>query len=161
MPAIKDREVLISLIQKMYWVESEMEQMNTWEARIEMMDENLEALEVLSHDSDRHGSIVEKWLKKANLEVPETTPKGLPKHIFNFDGLSAPEIFNQIVKYEILAMNAYKDMKNADPDVINVLFENENDRKEFLEDLEQLIKDEEKHTSICKKQIGGFMKVNF
>ncbi|MBN2110695.1 MAG: hypothetical protein JW705_06365 [Methanosarcinaceae archaeon] len=161
MPAIENKEVLISLMQKMYWIEAEMEQMNTWEARIEMMDENLEALEILSHDSERHGSIVEKWLRKANIEVPETIPKGLPKHIFDFEGLSSPEIFSRIIKYEILAMNAYKDMLNTDPGIIRALFGNENDRKEFLQDLEQLIKDEEKHTNICKKQIGGYLKIKY
>jgi len=60
MPVIKDKKILASLLQRMYWIESEMEQLGTWEARIEMMEENLEALEVLSHDSDLHGSIVEK-----------------------------------------------------------------------------------------------------
>ncbi|TGC10738.1 hypothetical protein CUN85_04540 [Methanolobus halotolerans] len=145
----------------MYWVEMEMEQMGTWEGRLEMMDENLEALEILSHDSDKHGSIVEKWLRKAAIAIPEDTPKGLPKHIFDFEGLTSQEIFSKIVKYEILAMNAYKDMKNADSDVIITLFEDENDRTEFLEDLGQLIKDEEKHTSICNKQIGGYMKIKY
>ena len=161
MPTIDNKEVLVSLMQKMYWLELQMEQMNTWEARIEMMDENLEALEILSHDSDRHGSIVEKWLTKANIQIPMDTPKGLPRHIFDFEELSSPEIFSKIIKYEILALNAYKDMKNADPDIIKALFEKEDDLEEFFEDLEQLIKDEEKHASICKKQIGGFLKVKY
>jgi hypothetical protein len=161
LPAIKDKEVLIALMQKMYWLELQMEQMGTWEGRLEMMDDNLEALEILSHDSDRHGSIVEKWLKKASIQIPESTPKGLPNHILNFEGLSSPEMFSMIVKYEILALNAYKDMKNADPDVIKALFEKEDDLEEFFEDLEQLIRDEEKHASICKKQIGGYMKVKY
>lgn len=161
MPTIKDKEVLISLMQKMYWLELEMEQMGTWEGRLEMMDENLEALEILSHDSDKHGSIVKRWLTNANIEIPEEAPKGLPRHIFDFEGLSSPEIFSRIIKYEVLAMNAYKDMKNTEPGIIEALFENENDRMEFLEDLEQLIKDEEKHANICKKQIGGYLKVKY
>jgi hypothetical protein len=43
MPVIKEKKALVSLLQRMYWIESEMEQLGTWEARIEMMDENLEA----------------------------------------------------------------------------------------------------------------------
>lgn len=161
MPAIKDKKILASLMQRMYWLESEMEQLGTWEARIEMMDENLEALEILSHDSDLHGSIVEKWLIKANIEVPKTIPKGLPNHIFDFDGLSAPEMFSSIKKYEILALNAYKDMMNADAAVIEELLPDVNDRAEFTKDLEGLIRDEEKHANICKKQVQGFAKVMY
>jgi hypothetical protein len=161
MPVIKEKKVLVSLLQRMYWIESEMEQLGTWEARIEMMDENLEALEVLSHDSDLHGSIVEKWLKKANLEVPQTVPKGLPAHIFDFDGLSAPEMFGSIQKYEILAMNAYKDIRNAEAAVVEELLPDQKDRTEFMQDMDRLIKDEEKHTNICKKQTQGFAKVMY
>jgi hypothetical protein len=161
MPVIKDKKVLASLLQRMFWIESEMEQLGTWEARIEMMEENLEALEVLSHDSDLHGSIVEKWLKKANLEVPQTAPKGLPTHIFDFDGLSAPEMFGSIQKYEILAMNAYKDIRNAEAAVVEELLPDQKDRAEFMQDMERLIKDEEKHTNICKKQTQGFAKVMY
>jgi hypothetical protein len=161
MPVIKEKKVLVSLLQRMYWIESEMEQLGTWEARIEMMDENLEALEVLSHDSDLHGSIVEKWLRKANLEVPQTVPKGLPTHIFDFDGLSAPEMFGSIQKYEILAMNAYKDIRNAETAVVEELLPDQKDRTEFMQDMDRLIKDEEKHTNICKKQTQGFAKVMY
>jgi hypothetical protein len=161
MPVIKEKKVLVSLLQRMYWIESEMEQLGTWEARIEMMDENLEALEILSHDSDLHGSIVEKWLVKANIEIPKTVPKGLPTHVFNFEGLSAPEMFISIRKYEVLAMNAYKDMMNAESSVIEELLPDPIDRREFINDLQKLIRDEEKHASICNKQALGFAKVMY
>ncbi|MCQ6962912.1 hypothetical protein [Methanolobus chelungpuianus] len=52
-----------------------MEQLDTREGRIELMDENLEALEILSHDSDFHGSLMEKWLIRANMEVSMNIPK--------------------------------------------------------------------------------------
>ncbi|AFV24819.1 hypothetical protein Mpsy_2616 [Methanolobus psychrophilus R15] len=161
MPIIKDKKILVSLLQRMFWIESEMEQLGTWKARIEMMEENLEALELLSHDSDIHGSIVEKWLKKANLEVPQTVPNGLPPHIFDFDGLSAPEMFGNIQKYEILAMNAYKDIRNTEAAVVEELLPDQEDRTEFMQDMDRLIKDEEKHTNICKKQTQGFAKVMY
>lgn len=161
MPVIKDKKILAALMQRMYWLEAEMEQLGTWEARIEMMEENLEALEILSHDSDLHGSIMEKWLIRANIEVPVSMPKGLPKHIFEFEGLSAPEIFRSIDKYEVLAMNAYKDMMNADTDIIKELLPGQTDREEFIKDLERLIRDEEKHSNICKNQVKGFAKVMY
>lgn len=158
---IKDKVTLEKMLQRMYWIEAEMEQLGTWEARIEMMDENVAALETLSHDSDRHGDIMKKWLVKSEISVPEEAPHGLPKHIFDFDGVSSHEMFKTIMKYEILAMNAYKDMKNTNPEVLNEVFPDENDVKEFLADMEQLIKDEEMHAGICKKQVGGYTTVMY
>jgi hypothetical protein len=161
LPVIKDKVTLEKMLQRMYWIEAEMEQLGTWEARIEMMDENVAALETLSHDSDRHGDIMKKWLVKGNIAVPDEAPHGLPKHIFDFDGVSSHEMFKTIMKYEILAMNAYKDMKNTNPEVLNEVFPDENDVKEFLDDMEQLIKDEEMHAGICKKQVGGYTTVMY
>jgi hypothetical protein len=161
LPAIKDKITLEKLLQRMYWIESEMEQLGTWEARIEMMDDNIAALEVLSHDSDMHGDIIKKWLTKGNITVPETAPPGLPKHIFDFEGMSGNEMFEKIMKYEILAKNAYTDMKNTNPDIIKEFFPDEDDQIEFLQDMGQLIKDEEKHANICKDRVGGFAKIMY
>lgn len=143
----------------MYWIEAEMEQLGTWGARIELMEDNVAALETLSHDSDQHGDIIKKWLIKANVSIPEEAPHGLPKNIFDFDGMSSPEIFRSIMKYEILAMNVYKDISNARSEIIKDLLPHNNEADEFLNDIEQLIKDEEMHAGICKNQIGGFTKV--
>ncbi|WP_340818876.1 hypothetical protein [Methanolobus sp. WCC4] len=161
LPVIKDRTTLEKLLQRMYWIEAEMEQLGTWEARIELMDEDVSALETLSHDSDQHGDIIKKWLIKANINIPEEAPHGLPKHIFDFDGMAGPDMFRTIMKYEILAMNVYKDIKKAKPEVIKEILPDENDADEFLNDMEQLIKDEEMHADICKKQTGGFAKVMY
>ncbi|WP_245747893.1 hypothetical protein [Methanolobus profundi] len=158
---IKDKISLEKLLQRMYWIEAEMEQLGTWEARIEMMEDNVAALETLSHDSDQHGEIIKKWLIKGNINIPTEAPPGLPKHIFDFDGLASPEMFRIIMKYEILAMNVYKDMSNTDPEIIKELLPEENDASDFLSDMEQLIKDESMHAGICKKQIGGFTKVMY
>ncbi|MDK2830656.1 MAG: hypothetical protein PWQ75_408 [Methanolobus sp.] len=161
LPAINDKVTLEKMLQRMYWIEAEMEQLGTWEARIEMMDENVAALETLSHDSDRHGEIMKKWLIKGNIPIPEETPHGLPKHVFDFGGCSTQEMFKTIMKYEILAMNAYKDMKNTNPDVLNQVFSTEDDVNEFLTDIEQLIKDEEMHAGICEKQVGGYTTIMY
>ena len=77
MVTIKDRSVLVALLRRMYWIEAEMEQLGTWEARIQFMGENIEALEQLSHDSDRHWNILQKWLLMANIPIPVTAPPGL------------------------------------------------------------------------------------
>jgi hypothetical protein len=70
-------------------------------------------------------------------------------------------MFGSIQKYEILAMNAYKDIRNAEAAVVEKLLPDQKDRAEFMQDMDRLIKDEEKHTNICKKQTQGFAKVMY
>lgn len=159
MPTIEDRSVLEAFLRRMYWIEAEMEQLGTWEARIQLMGENIEALEKLSHDSDKHWNILRKWLLIADIPVPVTAPLGLPAKIFNFNGMVPPRIFHEIMKYEILARDAYIDILDADPAVIEAMFPDEKNRNEFIQDIKGLIRDEEEHRKICTKQAGGFKTI--
>ncbi|MEZ5335938.1 MAG: hypothetical protein R2741_12235 [Methanolobus sp.] len=52
-------------------------------------------------------------------------------------------------------------MKNTSPEVLREMFHEEDDIKEFLADMEQLIKDETMHAEICEKQSRGFSKVMY
>lgn len=155
MVMIKEKGVFTALLKRMYWIEAEMEQLGTWEARIQFMGENIEALEKLSHDSDKHWNILQKWLLIADIPIPVTAPPGLPAKIFDFNGMPPERIFHEIMKYEILARDAYVDILNADSTVIEDLFPDEINRKEFIQDIKILIKDEEEHRKICAKQSGG------
>ena len=159
MATIQDRSVLEALLRRMYWIETEMEQLGTWEARIQLMGENLESLQRLSHDSDKHWNILKKWLMIADIPVPVTAPPGLPTKIFNFNGMAPPRIFHEIMKYEILARDAYTDILNAEPAVVEEMFPDEINRREFIQDIKNLIKDEEEHRKICTRQSGGFKTI--
>jgi hypothetical protein len=159
MVTIMDKDVLVALLRRMYWIEAEMEQLGTWEARIQLMGENIEALEKLSHDSDKHRNILQKWLLIADIPIPVTAPPGLPTKIFNFNGVLPPRMFYEIMKYEILARDAYVDILNADTAVIEDMFPDEINRKEFIQVIKGLIKDEEEHRKICAKQSGGFKTI--
>ncbi|MBC7084904.1 MAG: hypothetical protein H5T43_00850 [Methanomethylovorans sp.] len=159
MAKIQDKAVLEALLRRMYWIEAEMEQLGTWEARIQLMDESIELLQKLSHDSDKHWSILKKWLLIAGISVPMTTPPGLPTKIFNFNGMAPPRMFHEIMKYEILARDAYIDILNADSAVIEEILPDETDRKEFIEDIKSMIKDEEEHRKICASKAGGFKTI--
>lgn len=52
-------------------------------------------------------------------------------------------------------------MRNTNARVVEELLPDAKDRAEFIEDLERLISDEEKHAGICKKQGQGFAKVRY
>lgn len=159
MTTIQDRSILEALLRRMYWIEAEMEQLGTWEARIQLMGENLESLQRLSHDSDKHWNILRKWLVIADIPIPVTAPPGLPAKIFNFNGMAPPRIFHEIMKYEILARDAYTDILNAEPAVVEEMFPDEMNRREFIQDIKDLIRDEEEHRKICTRQSGGFKTI--
>ncbi|MDF1534399.1 MAG: hypothetical protein P1P69_07870 [Methanosarcinaceae archaeon] len=157
--AIKQKEVIISMLQKMYWVETEMEQLGTWEARIEMMGECTNTLEILQNDSDVHRIILEKWMNVIKIEIPKCVPTGLPSKGFNFSGMDAPGMFKELMKYEVFARDVYAEITNADQNVLGELLPDETERREFISDLENVIKDEIKHVSLCKKMVGGYTTI--
>ncbi|MEA1984278.1 MAG: hypothetical protein U9N13_01335 [Euryarchaeota archaeon] len=156
---IKQKEILLSLLQKTYWIEVEMEQLVVWESRIELMGEDREALAILSNDSDGHRLIVEKWLNKARIPIPDKAPPGLPVKKFDFAGMDSRKMFREIMKYEILARDSYTDIENADSSIIDEMFDDEQDQKDFLSDMRKLIADEEKHRKICDNRVGGYKTI--
>ncbi len=159
MPVIEERSVLEDLLRRMYWIEAEMEQLGTWEARIQLMGDSTEALQKLAHDSDKHRNILQKWLLIAGISIPLNTPPGLPSVMFNFNGMASAWVFHEIMKYEILARDSYIDILNADNSVIEDMFHDETNRKEFINDIKKLVKDEEEHRKICSSQAGGIKKI--
>lgn len=90
-----------------------------------------------------------------DIPIPVTAPSGRPAKIFDFNRMPPERIFHEIMKYEILARDAYADILNADPAVIEDMFPDEMNKKEFIQDRKGLIKDEEEHRKICAKQSGG------
>ncbi|WP_445474708.1 hypothetical protein ACT9XH_10055 [Methanococcoides methylutens] len=143
----------------MYWIETEMEQLAAWEARIELEGKYLEALETLSQDSDKHALILEKWLNIANIELPGSAPRGIPHRVFDFNRTNVYEMFGEIRKYEVLVRDTYHGITEAEPSVLEEVFPDEENRKEFIKDMKHLVAEEEKHKKICDEQIGGFTRV--
>jgi len=157
--AIKQKEVVVSMLKKMYWVEAEMEQLGTWEARIEMMGEYKNTLDIFQQESDMHRIILEKWMNMLKIEIPTSVPTGLPAKGFDFNGMDAPGMFKELMKYEILARDVYTDIVNANPDALVEMLPDEDSRSEFISDLEGVIKDEMKHVSLCEKMVGGYTTI--
>ena len=156
---IEQKEIFISTIEKMYWIEVEMENLGIWEARIELMEEEKESIDILASDSARHKIALEKWMKAANMEIPTSAPLGLPRKEFDFSGMDNPEMFKEIMKYEILAKNIYKDIIDTSPTVLNQVFPDKKQISEFLTNIEEIIEDEERHENICRQNVGGFQTI--
>jgi hypothetical protein len=159
MNTITEKEVLASKLQKIYWIETEMEHLAVWEARIELGGEETKAIETLSNDSGRHRLTIEGWLKKANIEVPTKTPAGLPVKIMNFEGMNSSEMFRAIMKYEILLRDSYFEITKTDKDVLQSMFPDNKELETFVSEVASLVKQEEQHRRICEKEVGGFKRI--
>ncbi|WP_440953511.1 hypothetical protein [Methanococcoides sp. FTZ1] len=159
MQKINQKEILALNLQRMYWIETEMEQLVTWEAKIELEGEHKEALETLSNDSDNHALILEKWLNIANIDLPKSPPRGIPLKGFDFNRINVFEMFSEIRKYEILARDTYHSITSAEPNVLEEAFPDEENREEFIKDMKHLVAEEERHKRICDEKIGGFARV--
>jgi len=68
-------------------------------------------------------------------------------------------MFREIMKYEILARDTYTDIENADPAIIYEMFDDEQDKDDFLSDMNTLVNDEEKHRKICDNRVGGYKTI--
>ncbi|ABE51146.1 Hypothetical protein Mbur_0129 [Methanococcoides burtonii DSM 6242] len=154
-----EKEILLLYLQRMYWVETEMEQPLEWEAKIELQGEFRDALEILSSDSDRHAMILEKWMKVLDIELPKEAPRGISKKIFDFKGESYYEIFSEIMKYEIFARDAYETIANTDENLLKEIFPEEDTRKQFLQSMNYLVTEEERHRTICAEKVGGYSTI--
>lgn len=159
MKKINQKEILALTLQRMYWIETEMEQLVTWEAKIELEGEHREALETLSNDSDKHALILEKWLKIANIDLPKSAPRGIPQKGFDFYRTNVFEMFSEIRKYEIIARDTYHSLVASEPDLLTEVFPDEDNRNDFIKDMKHLVAEEERHKRICDEKIGGFARV--
>lgn len=154
-----EKEILFLYLQRMYWMETQMEQVLEWEAKLELQGEFSDALDILFSDSDRHAIVLEKWMKKLNIELPKKAPRGISNKIFDFKAESHYEIFSEIMKYEIFARDTYNSIANTEESLLKEIFLEDEVRKQFLEAMNYLASEEEKHRSICAEKVDSIIKL--
>lgn len=154
------RELVISGLNKAYWIETEMEELVHTEALIEMGEHDNGDLETLMSESETHRVILEQWFGKLKLEIPTKKPTGLPDKTFDFSGMEAPQMFSEILKYEVFLKDLYKSASGGRYKTgIESLIPDKKTRDKFLTDIEAIGKAEEHHMEICKRNIGGFKEI--
>lgn len=74
---------------------------------------------------------------------------------------STASVFDNLLKYEILARDMYTDVIDADPVVLKEFLPDDGERSEFIYDIENIINDEKKHISICERMMPGFTDISW
>lgn len=156
---IGEEETLISMLEKLYWIETEMVQLSIWEARIEIDDNSDEELEMMAIATEKHVNLLTRWFEEIGKEVPDKKPPGLPEEGIDFKGLDIPEIFQEILKYVKLARNAYSSIKKVKFGLINDVIAEEKVNS-FFSDIDKIIADKEKHIDTCEEKVGGYKSIH-
>lgn len=71
---IKKEETIISMLEKIYWIETEMVQLSIWEARIEIDDNSDEELEKMAIAAEEHVNLLKRWFDEIGKGVPDEKP---------------------------------------------------------------------------------------
>ncbi|APH39179.1 hypothetical protein [Methanohalophilus halophilus] len=156
---IRKEETLISMLEKIYWIETEMVQLSIWEARIEIDDNSDEELEKMALDAERHVNLLIRWFDEIGKGAPDEIPPGLPEENIDFKGLDTPEIFEEILKYVILARKVYSSIKEAKVESLGEVIADKNVNT-FFSDIDKIMADKEKHIEICEEKIGSYKSIS-
>ncbi|ADE36430.1 hypothetical protein [Methanohalophilus mahii] len=156
---IGEEKALISMLEKFYWIETEMVQLSIWEALIEIDDNSDEELEMMAIATEKHVNLLAKWFEEIGKAFPDKKPPGLPEEDIDFKGLDVPEIFQEILKYLKLARKAYLSIKMVKvfKSVDEVIADKDIDS--FFSNLDKIMVDNEKHIEICEEKIGGYRSI--
>lgn len=148
------------MLQKIYWVEAHAEELVLWEALIESGEEAKQALDTLIRDSGRHRILVGDWLNRLGIKLPESPPAGLSAKTFDFSGKELPEMWKEILKYEILMKGQYENLMGAECEPgIKSLIPDETAREELVSQIKELINAESMHMEICRQSMGAFRRI--
>ena len=155
-----ERELVISTLRKIYWIEARMEELLLWETLIESGGEAKQALDTLIRDSEKHRILIGDWLNRLGIKLPESPPAGLSAKAFDFSGKELPEMWKEILKYEILMKGQYENLLGAECEQgIKLLIPDEKEREEFVSHIKELINAESTHMEICRQSMGAFRRI--
>lgn len=154
------QDVFITTFQKIYWIEVQMEQLALWESLIESDESAKKTIYKLMHDSEIHKNLLDGWLGKLNIKPPSSTPPGFPEKTFNFSEKQLPEIFKEIMKYELLVKGLYESIVSPENEVLlKRILPDESERTKFINVINGLVSAEKEHADICMTNIGSFRRI--
>lgn len=135
--------------------------MVNWTAKIEIVHEEYNNdLKILSIESEKHKTILSKWMEIFGIEEPKDAPKGLPSKTFDFSGMDPARMFEEIRKYEYLVKDTYMDIINCNDEILKQLKLDQKQINDFKNEISSIVEDEERHINICDKNVGGFSTIH-
>jgi hypothetical protein len=152
---------LNSLLGRAYWIETQFELIIQWKAYNEVSEELRDVLFVLSHDSEKHKMILQQLCDNLEGINPQQVTKDMAfdTRDFKFEGKLEEEIALHIQKNEYLALDIYKKIRDfSDKELIKTLWQGDNPVW-FFQQLDFLIKEEQKHISMVQPYIGKIERI--
>ncbi|WP_292486745.1 hypothetical protein [Methanohalobium sp.] len=151
---MKSADVLLYQLQKLYWQEAKFEQLAICDARLELMGEYKDELDILESNSQENINLIENWLNLKNIDPSQCKLFNTEK-TYNFVGMDAPHIFRVLYKYAIYIKTIYEDVSKVDQNVITYMIPNENYADNFHSDIYDILPRQKESVEICMNICGG------
>ncbi len=143
-------EELRTVLEKAYWIETQLELSAEWEAYLTAGEKYRDILFEIAHDSELHKRVMERLcetlygIDKGGFRQPENT------QAFNFQEMLDEEIIKEVMKYEELAHDIYsKLLEHTSPELVEKHW-TRSDPSDYFKDLRWLTKEEERHVALLK-----------
>ncbi|WP_157197288.1 hypothetical protein [Methanohalobium evestigatum] len=154
MPIIKSSEILIYQLQKLYWMEAEFEQLAICDARLELMGEYKDELDILENNSQQNRNLIKNWLNITNTDLSQCKLFNIDKK-YDFIGMDAPHVFRVLYKYAIYIKTVYDDINNVNKDIILAMLPNETYIDDFSFDIDSMLTGQKESVETCMNICGG------
>lgn len=154
-------EELSSLLSRAYWVETQLEQSMQWEAYMTVKEKFRDPLFKISHDSEKHKTMVKKICENIDGMDLEKSLKeaGLNKKEFDFKGKWDEEIINELLKNEYLVKDTYTKLyQHIDRNFIQKHLKDK-DVDGFFNKLSWLIDEETRHVDLLMPFVGKIERI--
>jgi hypothetical protein len=154
LPIIKSAEILLYQLQKLYWLEAELEQLGICDARLELMGEYKEELDLLESNSEENRSLIENWLNITNTDPSQCKLFNTYKK-YDFLGMDAPHVFKVLYKYTVYIETVYEDLSNINQNILLNMLPNETYVDDFISDINAMLTRQKESVKICINICGG------
>lgn len=151
---ISNKDELQLLFGKAFWIESILELALQWEAYMTMGEKHRDLLFTIAHDSETHSIVLRELCSNIEGLDLEKETESFEKKDFDLSKMIEEEIFTQMLRYELLALDIYTKLHNlTNKDFLTKIWKGEN-INEYFNKLKWLIKEEERHRDMLKPLAG-------
>ncbi|MEF8832649.1 MAG: hypothetical protein V5A66_03915 [Candidatus Thermoplasmatota archaeon] len=156
---IRDVEELESLLARAYWIETGLEETLEWDAYTMVKEDNRDLIYKLSHDSQGHKGVIERFADKIDGVSKEALKEAGGRSTFKLtQGTQDSELFQELLKREKLVIDIYSRIKeNTDDPLVDKIWSGDN--QEFFMNLQYLIDEEKKHIDMIEPKVGSIGRI--
>jgi hypothetical protein len=138
-------------------MEAEFEQLAICDARLELMGEYKDELDILENNSQQNRNLIKNWLNITNTDPSKCKLFNIDKK-YDFVGMDAPHVFRVLYKYAIYIKTVYEDINNinnVNKDIILAMLPNETSIDDFSCDIDSMLTRQKESVETCMNICGG------